>query len=263
MPGMPTRRWRALGLVLAVLGSYMFADAGAANLEAPTRAGGQPRKQVGCWWYHNIPRYTNRTLASLEPGTCTFVDIGSACAFTILPNGSLSTRDPACNEQTESIVADARLVRQSQPDLEFKWVLQADSPSTFTAVWNSTALTDRLVGEIADWASVHKDIANGWTLDFETHYSGDETAAKAGLTRFLAGLKARTGRGMNWWGWLYAFKNLADVAAVQPFIEFLETGGYYNDLTSRNPHIFELSDVDELISSYGYKPEQVRACPSG
>jgi hypothetical protein len=229
------------------------------STQVPTQV--QKSRQVGCWWYHEIPKYTNRTLDSLVPGTCTFVDIGSACVFEIQPNGSLSTV-AACVAQTEAIVADALRARRIIPTLQFRWVLQASNPN-FMAILESSESSSRLVREMASWAKEHKDVADGWTLDYETHYNGNQSHAVHGLTNFLAGIKAQTGHGINWWGSLYEFKNVADVAAVQPYIDFLETGDYYNDLGSYNsklgwnPHIFELQDIVELIEVYGYSKEQV------
>ncbi len=218
-------------------------------------------RQVGCWWYYNLPSYTNRTLDSLVPGTCTFVNIGSACVFDVKANGSLSTA-PQCVSQTESIVADALRARRTIPTLQFRWVLQASNPN-FMAILESAEKSSRLVSEMASWAKAHAVVANGWTLDYETHYNGNQTRAVRGLTRFLADVKARTGVGTNWWGGLYEMNNVADPAALQPFIDYLETGGYFNDFGSYNsklgwnPHIFELRDVDELIKSYGYTSDQI------
>ena len=219
------------------------------------------QRQVGCWWYHNLPSYTNRTLDSLVPRTCTFVDIGSACVFDVQANGSLSTA-PQCVSQTESIVADALRARRIIPTLQFRWVLQASNPN-FMAILESAEKSSRLVGEMASWARAHAAVANGWTLDYETHYNGNQTRAVRGLTRFLADVKTRTGTGTNWWGGLYEMKNVADPAALQPFIDYLETGDYFNDFGSYssqlgwNPHIFELRDVDELIEGYGYRKDQI------
>lgn len=107
------------------------------------------QKQVGCWWYHNIPKCTNRTLDSLKHGTCTFVDIGSACVFEVQANGSLSTAS-ACVAQTDAIVADARRARQIIPTLQFRWVLTASNPN-FMAVLESSEASSRLVGDMAKW----------------------------------------------------------------------------------------------------------------
>ena len=48
--------------------------------------------------------------------------MGSASVFSVSANGSLCS-SPACVQQTQGIVADARAALRVSPELRFKWVL--------------------------------------------------------------------------------------------------------------------------------------------
>jgi len=187
--------------------------------------------------------------------------VGSASVFSVSANGSLCA-SPACVQQTQGIVADARAALRVSPELRFKWQL-GGTKENFMAVWNSTERTDRLVAELAAFTHANSDVAHGITLDYEEHYRDNESAVKHGMTAFLRKFKESTGHGTNWWGDNFQFKNLADVAAVQPYIDFVEFNGYFDDDQSYdsksgwNPHVFELNHATELIQKFGYKSSQI------
>ena len=88
--------------------------------------------------------------------------MGSASVFSVSANGSLCA-SPACVQQTQGIVADARAALRVSPELRFKWQL-GGTKENFMAVWNSTERTDRLVAELAAFTHANSDVAHGITL---------------------------------------------------------------------------------------------------
>ena len=163
-----TRTWRSLVLLCAVL---WLLEAAATEV-----------KQVGCWWYRDTG-YTNRTLASIIPNTCTYVNVGSVCFFNAQPNGRLD-HSPECRAETLAVVTDARAALRVNPGLRFKWVVSGGK-ELWMSIWNSTKLTATLVEDLRNWTRGHADVAHGISLDYEEHYDTPEPGVVNGLTAFL------------------------------------------------------------------------------
>ena len=229
-------------------------------------------KQVGCYWYYLVSNsttggYTNRTLASIAPGSCTYVDIGSICQLDVEDaHGRLKPRVSAsksCVHDTELAVADARAAKKRLPHLKVRWMLFPSSNSTWVeAVFTSSDARANLVKELKEWASSYSDVVDGFSLDYETAPAKSGPARlrqSRGLSDFLCSLKMATGLGTNWWGGLTRMKQVVDIAAVRrcQAIDFIETGDYFNDYSVSNPHSFELSETDELVQTYGFRPAQL------
>jgi 2,5-diketo-D-gluconate reductase A len=230
-------------------------------------------KKVGCYWDWHTPGsamlVSNRSLADIPPGTCTYVDVSGMCQLGLTAAGRLSAAGASCwtvhgenqtaGAQAAAAVADARAARAGgNPGLRFYWQLSAPK-AVWMAVWSSEGQTAALVDDLVAWAAQHPDVAHGWSLDYEEQYTEPEPAAIAGLTNFLRRLKVQTGNGVNWWtSFNYLFEKVADIAALQPFIDTVEYGTYFNDLAqSSSAHVFRLADARALVQTYGYRPDQI------
>ena len=226
----------------------------------------QPR--VGCYWY---PSYANRKLSTIEVGTCTYMDIAGLCFFDVDDNGRLGweTWDKGANMSCAAVFAatitDLRGALAKVPSLQPKWVFSSGS-GALKGVFSNATLSTQLVKDLTNVSLTHgSEIVGGWAMDYETHYSSPAPAAVEGLTHFLRDLKASTGMGINWWSaFLYSFGNLADISAIQPYVDFVEFGSYFSILDCpdtahpcTNPHTFELEDARRLVSEFGYSPEQI------
>lgn len=224
------------------------------------------QRVLGCYWdWHALDSpalVSNRTLSSLRPGTCSYVDVTGICFFAVNSTGQLSDQQANCNgrtvmQQLAVAVADARSARRRIPDLRMYWQLSSDR-ATWMRVWNDTRLSDALVQQLAAWAHANPDIAHGWAIDYETEYIPPQPRVVAGVTRFLANLKRLSGVGTNWWtAFNYQFLSVANASALQPYLDHVEYGSYWNDFKSTDPHQFELSDARRLVSDHGYLPSQI------
>jgi hypothetical protein len=232
------------------------------------------QKQVGYYWYYLVSNgtsggYTNRTLASIPPAACTYVNIGSICQLDVMNvHGKLKSRvsdSKSCVRDTKLAVADARAAKKNLPYLRFRWQLfPSSSQSTLMAIFNSPAASASLVQELGYWVNTYSDVVDGFALDYYEVAPAKSRSARLrlsrGLSDFVCHLKAATGRGVNWWGGLTRIKIMVDVAAVRRCngIDFIETGDYFNDYSVNNPHSFELKETTELVQTYGYRPQQLR-----
>ena len=242
---------------------------GALLLGGPRPSGGGvagSERVLCCYWdWHTLDSpalVSNRTLSSLQPGTCSYVDVSGICFFAVDASGQLSDPQADCNgrtvaQQLAGAAADARSARRRIPSLRFYWQLSSDRP-TWTRVWNDTRLSDALTSQLAEWARANPDIAHGWAIDYETEYTPPEPRIVAGLTHFLATLKRSSGLGTNFWtAFNYQFLSVANASAVQPYLDHVEFGSYWNDFKSADPHEFELSDARTLVRDHGYSPSQI------
>ena len=268
---------------------------------APSPPAAPTRGRLGCYWY---PReaagpVTNRTLASIPASTCDYVDIAGPCLLKVTPEGRLSwaAQQPAvaalhqlggsCAELAAATAEDARAAVRKTPHLRFYWSLSG-TMATMKQVFNDSALRSALVSDLANFSRQHADVVHGFAFDYEVHYDTVPPDphfcthpsclhdVKHGLTLLLSALKAKTGLGVNWWcGGLTWFANVAHVADVQPFIDNLELGSYFDPAPfntsaaaswtavdalgykTLNPHIMNPNDTAILVDDYGYSRSQI------
>jgi hypothetical protein len=149
-------------------------------------------------------------------------------------------------------------------EIQFYWVMDG-SKTTMEKVWTNKTLSTSLVNDLQSFATQYSDVVSGWAMDYEEHYPSPAPAAKyrAGLTSFLRELTQVTGRLTNWWtGFLYSFRNVADIAAIRPYVKYVEFGAYWSVLEHgntpcTNPHTFELKDSRTLVQRYNYTASQI------
>ena len=205
---------------------------------------------VGCYWY---PRQcvepgmalTDRNISDLPPGTCTYLDLGNLCLFNVTANGTLNHdgQGGGCASAAAEVAADVLAAKKQQPGLAAYYELwdvtpaYGDDPSghLFVKVFSNDTLRERYVQDLAAWVGANRGAVDGFNVDWELTLDGSaqDDAARKGLTLFLQRLKEETGLGVSFdIGALSGFKNIAEVAKIQPYVDHLEFMSYFTNLTA-------------------------------
>eukprot|EP01044_Picomonas_judraskeda_P011107 COSAG03_NODE_1484_length_4001_cov_8.606868_2_plen_446_part_00 len=231
-------------------------------------------KQVGCFWYPKqcvVPGFalTQRNLSDLPIDTCTYVDLGNLCIFNITADGGLNVAQRGCTGAAEAVAADARLAKRNHrsagvPALRMYWGLWMVGPNhaaqvaRFGEVFSDHAKIERLVSELKGWTAQHSDVVDGFNIDWEL--TPPTPQSKKGFGTFLRRLTEETGlRSILDTGDLTTMQQNVDVAAAQPYLDYVEFMTYFTNLTAPlTPRPSVEDNINALLAPpFNYQKDQI------
>jgi hypothetical protein len=231
-------------------------------------------KQVGCFWYPKqcvVPGFalTERNLSDLPSETCTYVDLGNLCLFNVTADGGLNVAQGGCAGAAEAVAADARLAKRNHrsagvPAPRMYWGLWMVGPNhaaqvaRFGEVFSDHAKIERLVSELKEWTAQHSDVVDGFNIDWEL--TPPTTHSKQGFGTFLRRLTEETGlRSILDTGDLTTMQQNVDVAAAQPYLDYVEFMTYFTNLTAPlTPRRSVEDNINALLAPpFNYRKDQI------
>jgi hypothetical protein len=215
----------------------------------------QRRREVGCYWYPAEVSWqplTRRNLTTVPANTCTYFDLGNLLLFNVTAEGTLNRAAPQAEAHAAQIVADIAALKVMHKAAGQPYAVKAlyeiwdvtpaygDQPSghLFCDIFANASLNDRYSTELAQWCADNRRGCDGFNVDWEVTLTVEQADAKRGLTAFLRQLKQKS-RALGHevqismdTGSLTGLLNIAEVGAIQPYVDKLEFMSYWTNLTS-------------------------------